>query len=589
MSSNITQEIAPFSVPAKQVSAWVTETDPKNAQEWITNLPMGDIAEASREIYQAIYTLNRLKIGPASRFKLLGLYQEPVHTISSALKTQYQQNVFPLNDIKRQLAEFVRELQMEMAHGYKCTILDAEKARFMWGKKALKVQASTQAMLYLGEVLKCSYEVYMACPSMVWHEIHGIYQYAEHLGWLDLSNDTDAGISPITKEYLINILMGLNNPYQMPEHELGKVREFLGVWAQLAEISPKLELNNVAGHFLIDLTSDSPPAPFPGDVNMQPVAHLRSLNALGIARKLQDAIIKLKGGVPVSQLGLGIDSLDSDCLEMLKRMMRNWGLAVRRSRSRVKTRGNCFIASGLRAIHYFSSGQTPFSVNGYNDISTKSPAVMPSSVNVSDDGADDGVGIESNDDSGYIDLDIIAVDDKNSTKDFQAKPTTIDTIFRIEQWRIADESAGGMRILHDGSMGARVRVGDLLGIQDGNNPQTWRIGAVRWLKAPRKTRVEVGLEMLTPDVRPVAIRLLENEGMEYSQALLLPPMPALKRPATLLMPAGFYKRDKPFEMIEADGLQRKIKALELLEHTKAYEHIVFADMAAEVSETMFSL
>ena len=253
MSTNITQEIAPFSVPAKQVSAWVTETDPKSAQEWITNLPMGDIAEASREIYQAIYTLNRLKIGPASRFKILQLYRQPVDTISNALKSQYQKNVFPLNKIKRQLAEFVRELQMEMAHGYKCTILDAEKARFMWGKKELKVQAATYAMFYLGEVLKCSYEVYMACPSRVWNEIHGIYQYAEQLGWLDFKNETGAGISPITKEYLINILMGLNNPYQLPEQELGKVREFLEGWAQLAEISPKLEINNIAGHFLIEI------------------------------------------------------------------------------------------------------------------------------------------------------------------------------------------------------------------------------------------------------------------------------------------------------------------------------------------------
>ncbi|MFV1992302.1 MAG: hypothetical protein ACC635_00245 [Acidiferrobacterales bacterium] len=577
--------MAPFSVPAKQVSAWVTETDPKSAQEWITNLPMGDIAEASREIYQAIYTLNRLKIGPASRFKLLQLYQQPVDTISSALKSQYQKNVFPLNEIKRQLAEFVRELQMEMAHGYKCTILDAEKARFMWGKKELKVQASTHAMFYLGEVLKCSYEVYMACPSMVWQEIHGIYQYAERLGWLESGNGTGADISPITKEYLINILMGLNNPYQLPEQELGKVREFLEGWAQLAEISPKLEINNIAGHFLIDLTSDSPPAPFPSDVSMQPAAHLRSLNALGIARKLQDAITRLKSGVPVSKLGLQTDCLDSDCLEMLKRMMRNWGLAVRRSRSRIKARGKCFIASGLRAIHYFSSGQTPFSVQGPNGIGTQSPAAMPSPEDITNIETD----VESDDDSGYIDLDVVAHHDQTSTRDSQAKATAADSVFRIEQWRIADESAGGMRILHNGQIGARVRVGDLLGVQDSNNPRAWRIGAVRWLKTPGKARIEVGLEMITPDASPVAIRLLEEEGMEYSQALLVPPMPALKRPATLIMPAGFYKREKPLEMIEADGLQRKVKALDLLEHTNVYEHIVFADMAADASDTMFSL
>jgi hypothetical protein len=574
MTLTITQETIPFSVPAKQVSAWVAETDPKSAQEWIAQLPMADVSEASREIYQAIYTLNRLKISPSNRFKLLELYRKPVETITNSLKAQYQKNVFPLNERKRQLAEFVRELQMEMAHGYKCTILEVENARFMWGKKTLKVKASASAMLYLGEVLKCSYEVYMGCPPMVWHEVHGIYQYVERLGWLDHKEQQDA-ISPITREYLINLLMGLNNPYQLPEHELGKVRQFLGQWAYLAELSTRLDVDNVAGHFLVDLTSDSPPTPFPSDVNLQSVAHLRSLNALGIAKKLQDSIARLQRGVPVADLDLGIESLDADCLEMLKRMIRNWGLAVRRSRSRIKSRGDCFVASGIRAIHYFSSGQTPFASPDQKDFTSQSPAVTPVAADLSSD--------ENESSAGYIDLDEVAPGSSTEKIHQQSKTSFGDSVFRVEQWRIADESAGGMRILHDDNIGAGIRVGDLLGVQDRNNPQAWRIGTARWLKMPSKSRIEIGLELLSPDASAVAIRFFGKEHMDFNQALLIPPMPALKRPATLIIPAGYYMRDKPFELVEADGQRRKIKSLELLERTSSYEHIVFAEMAADAS------
>lgn len=583
MASNITQETIPFAVPAKQVSAWVAETDTKSTQEWIAHLPMADVSEASREIYQAIFTLNRLKISPTNRFKLLELYREPVETISNSLKAQYQKNVFPLNERKRQLAEFVRELQMEMAHGYKCTILEAENARFMWGKKELKIKASTNAMYYLGEVLKCSYEVYMGCPPMVWHEIHGIYQYAEHLGWLE-HKENETAVSPITREYLINVLMGLNNPYQLPEHELGKVRQFLGQWAHLAEISTRLAIGNVAGYFLADLTSDSPPAPFPGDVSLQSVAHLRALNALGIAKKLQDSITRLKRGALVADLNLGIESLDADCLDMLKRMMRNWGLAVRRSRSRIKARGDCFVTSGIRAIHYFSSGQTPFISSDQVDFTNKVPAITPNAESLGNDADSEGSGSNV----GYIDLDAVA-DNGGADEGRKRKQINfVDSVFRVEQWRIADESAGGMRILHDDTIGAGIRVGDLLGIQDRNDPQAWRIGVARWLKTPSKSRIEVGLEMITPDASPVAIRFLGKENMDFNQALLIPPMPALKRPATLIMPAGFFMRDKPFELIEADGQRRNIKALELLEHTSSYEHIVFADMTM-AADTDFSL
>lgn len=578
---NISQETLPFSVPAKQVSAWVAETDPKSAQEWISHLPMADVSEASREIYQAIYTLNRLKLNPSDRFKLLELYREPVKTITASLKAQYQKNVFPLNERKRQLAEFVRELQMEMAHGYKCTIIEAEKARFMWGKKELKIKTAANAMRYLGEVLKCSYEVYMSCPPMVWHEIHGIYQYVERLGWLEYKENGET-ISPIVREYMINLLMGSNNPYQLPEHELEKVSQFLSQWAHLAEVSNRLAIGNTAGHFLVDLTSDAPPAPFPGDVNLEAVDYLRALNALGIVKKIQDSIGRLKRGIPVADLNLGVESLDADCLEMLKRMMRNWGLAVKRSSSRIKVRSDCFVASGIRAIHYFSSGQTPFvspdqSQSGQAGSGRQSPVEVPDASNPAQDGNN----------ADYIDLDSVGSNSSSDKK--KTKVSVSESVFRVEQWRIADESAGGMKILHDDTIGAVVRVGDLLGVQDRNNSQAWRIGAARWLKTPSKSRVEVGLEMLSPDASPVAIRFLGKEKMDYSQALLVPPMPALKRPATLIMPAGFFMRDKPFELVEADGTHRKIKSLELLERTNSYEHIVFADMASDKNDDDFSL
>lgn len=580
---DIAQDTIPFSVPAKQVSAWVAETDPKSAQEWISQLPMADISEASREIYQALYTLNRLKISPTNRLKLLELYREPVQTICNGLKSQYSKNVFPLNERKRQLAEFVREMKMEMAHGYKCTIIEAENARFMWGKKELKIQASTNAMRYLGEVLQCSYEVYMGCPPMVWHEIHGIYQFVERMGWLD-HHGADSSVSPITREYLINILMGLNNPYQLPEHELGKVRQFLEQWAHLAEISTRLSIGNVAGHFLIDLTSDSPPAPFPSDVSLQPADHLRSLNALGVAKKLQDSINRLKRGTPLSSLNLGIESLDSDCLDMLKRMMRNWGLAVRRSRSRFKSRGECFVASGIRAIHYFSSGQTPFTQPGEDNYKSDKPVHTPNAENFS--GKEN---VESSDAVGYIDLDSVAGVNTPEKNVIRRRAGQGESNFRVEQWRIADESAGGMRILHDDTIGAGIRVGDLLGIQDKNNPHAWRIGAARWLKTPSKSRIEIGLEMISPDASPVAIRFLDKTDMDFCQALLIPPMPALKRPATLIMPAGFFLRNKPFELVEADGQYRKIKGLELLERTSSFEHIVFADLAVDAGSLLSAL
>ena len=51
-------------IPEIKVSAWVAETHPKEAAEWLNDLPYGDASEAAREIYQSLYTLNRQKLGP---------------------------------------------------------------------------------------------------------------------------------------------------------------------------------------------------------------------------------------------------------------------------------------------------------------------------------------------------------------------------------------------------------------------------------------------------------------------------------------------------------------------------------------------
>ena len=74
-----------LSIPAKEISAWVVETSPKETRAWLASLPMADSATAAREIYQSIYTLNRLDLGPQERVKLMEFYREPLATVSSAM------------------------------------------------------------------------------------------------------------------------------------------------------------------------------------------------------------------------------------------------------------------------------------------------------------------------------------------------------------------------------------------------------------------------------------------------------------------------------------------------------------------------
>jgi hypothetical protein len=127
-------------IPKKEVSAWVAETNPKEARAWLESLPLADSGEAARDIYQTLYTLNRLELTMQSRFDLMELYKGPVAMVSSVLQSQVIGLALPLPPEVTKLAEFIRQLHMEMAIGYKCVIHDLQATRRPWGKKNLLVE-----------------------------------------------------------------------------------------------------------------------------------------------------------------------------------------------------------------------------------------------------------------------------------------------------------------------------------------------------------------------------------------------------------------------------------------------------------------
>ncbi|MBI5782946.1 MAG: hypothetical protein HZA69_04320, partial [Gammaproteobacteria bacterium] len=222
-----------LSLPTKRVSAWMAETDPRYAQAWLASLPLADSAETAREIYQALYTLNRQELDAARRFELMELYTAPVASVTSALESYFTRAALPLTPKKRQLAEFIRQLHMEMAYGYKGCLQDLEKQRLRWGKKSLRAQALARALHYLGEVLLHSYQVYMPYPPEAWREIHAIYQYAAGHDLAEEALDTPAPVAARTTlnhEYIRILLLGLNNPYQLPQNECRQVQRFLQQW-----------------------------------------------------------------------------------------------------------------------------------------------------------------------------------------------------------------------------------------------------------------------------------------------------------------------------------------------------------------------
>ncbi|MDH3669638.1 MAG: hypothetical protein OES46_00540 [Gammaproteobacteria bacterium] len=565
-------------IPEKEVSAWVAETNPKEARAWLESLPLADSGDAARDIYQALYTLNRLALATQSRLDLMELYKGPVAMVSSVLQSQFVGLALPLSPEVRKLAEFIRQLHMEMAIGYKCVIHDFHATRRPWGKKNLLVTTTERALRYLGEVLARSYQVYMPPPPEVWKEIHALYRYAEQHGRLthpiEISEENKSTVT-ILERYLQIVLLAVCNPYQLPQNECNYVRSFLESRTDKATIKDQANVADPVGRFLIDLSADAPPVPFAQQDRRQGSDHYRVLSTIELARTVHGYMKRLEQGESGSFLNLGTEMSSIACRDVLKRMLKFWGLTPKRVYSRTKTRGLLALCTGVNALHFFSGGRKPFN----------SPeAEIPEAPEEPQRASRKVPPKFRNDESGQVE----AAADAETSK-APAPPSwlseaklTVPDVFPVDRWQLRDESARGLLLAREGEVGAHVRVGDLLGIQASSDGDTWRAGVVRWIKSPDSNRVEMGVERLAPNVTPVAAKPAANNmpstGRRYTQALLLPAMPVLQRPATLVLTRGIYEPGRSLHLVVDDEKPRIVRPLKLLERTASFDQIVFTEV-----------
>lgn len=552
ISKGAVNELA-FSIPAKCVSAWSVETDPELARQWLASLPLADSAETGRELYQALYTLNRQDLDPHQRFALMELYQGPLADVARRLQSHYSHAALPLSPKRHQLVAFVRQLHMEMAHGYKCCLYDLAHCWKPWVRRKRRIEAVERALHYLGEVLVDSYLAYLPSPPGVWREIHGLYRYAESLGEqhepIRLTQEGAAVSLSVTERYLRLLLLGLSQPYQLPRHECLQVRSLLERHAAQARLTTLTRVSSPAGCFVVDLCADAPPFPYPRGEVLVPDDNRRLLDALGLVHRVHGFMRRLQQGEQARHLDLGIECLDAACQDLLRRLMRAWGVPARRRHGRLRRRGQVFVCVGIPTIHFFASGQRPFAPP---DAVSLPPAFEAS-----------GEGLSSP----------APVADTSPSQ---------RTSYRVDRWQVRDISPRGLLLARVGERGAPVRVGEVVGIQEVRDPGRWSAACVRWLRCPEPEVVEMGVELLAPQLRPVAVRRLGAVGRrrQYAPALLLPALPAARRPASLLVARNTCPENEDLELLEdTAAAPRRVRALRLLERSGSFEQHVVTDVA----------
>lgn len=549
---------APFlSLPAKRASAWVAETDPKYARAWLESLPLTNCAESAREIYQSLYTLNRLELPGSQRRELMELYRAPVAMVINGLQAHLAQAAQPLSPKKRQLAEFIRQLQMEMAYGYKWCLRDVAAARLPWGKDEALVAVAERSLYYLRELLVRSYSVYLPHPPNVWRELHEIFCFLEARALdtraVEVRGETGVRAVTVRERYVQALLLGASQPYQLPQNACQQLCLFIDTWGQLAQLSAAKTVDNPVGHFLVDFGADAPPTPYPRGTLPAETDRLRMLSVIDLVRVTQGFIGRLKQGERTAALRLGFDCLEDNAVDLLQRLVWVWGLTPRRRYQRLRRNSYISVCVGVPALHFFANGQQPLS-----DSPLASARV------------DAGNASASNGEVAYVEL-----DDEPPPAPTIVTTRTPYTNYRLDRWHMRDANAQGMLLARYSDSTVTARVGDLLGLHQPGMAH-WTVAVVRWLKSPEGQSLELGVELLAPMVTPVAVRA-EARNASYMPALLLPATTTPRRPISLLLPRGAFTARQRLWLSEAGRPERLIAPVQLLERSVAYDRIAFAD------------
>jgi len=554
---------------------------PRRIGLWLDSLPKANPRESGQQMHQALYAQNRVSLNEDNRLSIMELYCNPVMRVAAALQNEYERASIPLSDRNRSLASFVNRLLSEMANGYKIVAKDLIANGKFQSSYSDVILSIHRAVNFLGQMLVNAYLVYLPAPHGVWSELHKLYRFAEQHGLDNVPVPMDGDglhdeLVTISDTYVGLLMLAAADPYALLQGDCKQLHRLLINWVNTIEIRKKIPKELDLGHFIVSLESDSPPIPMSKVTDVEADPALRVINGFDAIKEVHALMKRLEDAQIESVATSNRTTIEMGHVDLLRRVGKSWsGTNIRRQSTRTENLSDISICIGINAIHYFASGEKPFKSpdSGSTDSKTK-----PETKRV--------VGVDHKE--AYIDL----ADAPNRSGEIE--PRSVESLDRTQSdsedtqdWRnlhtyhlqdcsATDESAGGLRVLVPEESQIKVKPGDLLGIRFSNSME-WQAGMVRSLRNRDDGVLELGTELLSPQLFPIAVKSISldgGRGSPYFQGLLLPGNRRLQQPESMVVPVGTYQSGQKLSVVLSDELAKMITPLRWLERAGTFDQLL---------------
>ncbi|MDJ0739273.1 MAG: hypothetical protein QNJ91_06125 [Gammaproteobacteria bacterium] len=570
--------------------------DPKETEAWFDALPMANIGETARQVYNTLIEFNRIELPDLLRAKTVEKFRPPVEYITSNLQKHYIDIGLPLSAKGWKTASLARELQKELATSYKIIVermIGGDGSNF---DRRLLVIALHRALHYLGQTLLQNALIYSAWPDGMWREINSIFAYASqnHVHQVPVKPDDGRQNAPSTTiEDLFKALMlfASSTPHRLRQSHARLLFANLADWTRYTSILHADDGGTSLGRFNVDLWSDSAPmhnslrTPVPGK-------RIAILDVRELLKKLrsdfEDAPWDNRGGL---QSGKPVVTRP-----LLRLLIMAWSRPPDRRFVRTKLNFDLRVVAGLHAVYgnLKSDDDTPYAP-------TRTELFTLEETDSADGGPVRKVrwSTGSLEDVSLAPLDSDLVSDSlfADSRLFGAEPTIPPARLRefAEEPRDHDdkardehephavktinESAGGYCIRWVGEGIPRVKIGELIGVESPSNRTTYGLGVIRWMKQMPDQALDLGLEVISTrceaaDVREAGGDSPRNRAPSYKCLVVNDTDPASNATASLVLSAMNLQTGIDL-VLNVGGREQLIRLSKLVEFSSAFARYHF--------------
>ncbi|GBE07440.1 hypothetical protein BMS3Bbin11_00349 [bacterium BMS3Bbin11] len=338
-----------LSVPALSTDpVEFVQINPGTLASDLAALPHDDFLYSGHHILNDLEQFNRASVNDELRLKLLDLYRISILNLAKRLRKSIGKDDLPISKKLLTRQKITLDLHRQLTDGYKRILLNQDLAENVDNSENIVIVSCERAVFSLLEILTLSSLSYTPVPENTWKEMHTIFQMAHQKGFTGIRipdvADSNKSIK-ILDIYLFALLLGLSEPYGLPNGGLHTLLRYFHLWIGYLSLFDKNNLDGLRYFYRIDPDIDKPALPFPE-------AHLK-----GLLYVTTDSLVhQIRGPNPPIDITEDYKNGRISSLSIrsfFPKLISSWTKYPIRRYQRSNASGEIELITGLSKINYF--------------------------------------------------------------------------------------------------------------------------------------------------------------------------------------------------------------------------------------------